>query len=72
VVIAARGGYDAYGLPAVLQTLQAMNPRSGLALMSRRTGARRAAGCAGEDAAHARRHAAQKQLAARFAGAARR
>ena len=34
VVIAARGGYDAYGLPAVLQTLQAMNPRdSGLALM---------------------------------------
>jgi len=34
VVIAARGGYDAYGLPAVLQTLQAMNPAdSGLALM---------------------------------------
>jgi len=34
VVIAARGGYDAYGLPAVLQTLQAMNPQdSGLALM---------------------------------------
>lgn len=34
VVIAARGGYDAYGLPAVLQTLQAMNPEdSGLALM---------------------------------------
>jgi predicted Zn-dependent protease len=25
VVIAARGGYDAYGLPAVLQTLQAMS-----------------------------------------------
>lgn len=34
VIIAARGGYDAYGLPAVLQTLQAMNPEdSGLALM---------------------------------------
>ncbi|HEX6266451.1 MAG TPA: M48 family metallopeptidase [Burkholderiales bacterium] len=34
VVIAARGGYDAYGLPAVLQTLQAMNPEdSSLALM---------------------------------------
>ena len=34
VVIAARGGYDAYGLPAVLQTLQAMNAKdSALALM---------------------------------------
>jgi predicted Zn-dependent protease len=34
VAIAVRGGYDAYGLPAVLQTLQAMNPQdSGLALM---------------------------------------
>jgi predicted Zn-dependent protease len=34
VVIAARAGYDAYGLPAVLQTLQAMNAQdSGLALM---------------------------------------
>jgi len=34
VVIAARGGYDAYGLPAVLQTLQAMNATdSALALM---------------------------------------
>ena len=34
VVIAARGGYDAYGLVAILQTLQAMNPEdSGLALM---------------------------------------
>jgi predicted Zn-dependent protease len=33
-VIAARGGYDAYGLPAVLQTLQAMNAAdSALALM---------------------------------------
>jgi len=34
VVVAARGGYDAYGLPAVLQTLQAMNAAdSALALM---------------------------------------
>jgi beta-barrel assembly-enhancing protease len=34
VVIAARSGYDPYGLPAVLQTLAAMNPQdSGLALM---------------------------------------
>ncbi len=34
VVIAARAGYDSYGLPAVLQTLQAMNAQdSGLALM---------------------------------------
>jgi predicted Zn-dependent protease len=33
-VIAARAGYDAYGLPAVLQTLQAMNAKdSALALM---------------------------------------
>ncbi len=34
VVIAARAGYDAYGLPSVLQTLQAMNASdSALALM---------------------------------------
>ena len=34
VVIAARAGYDPYGLPAVLQTLSAMNPQDGtLALM---------------------------------------
>jgi beta-barrel assembly-enhancing protease len=34
MVIAARGGYDPYGLPTVLQTLQRMNPQdSGLALM---------------------------------------
>ncbi len=34
VVIAARGGYDSYGLPAMLQTLQAANPEdSALALM---------------------------------------
>lgn len=29
VVIAARAGYDAYGLPAVLQALQAQNPTDG-------------------------------------------
>lgn len=34
VVIAARGGYDPYGLPAVLQTLQGLNAQdSSLALM---------------------------------------
>lgn len=34
VVIAARSGYDPFGLPAVLQTLQTINPQdSGLALM---------------------------------------
>ncbi|MGA7986074.1 MAG: M48 family metalloprotease [Burkholderiales bacterium] len=34
VVIAARAGYDAYGLPAVLQTLETINPQdSSLALM---------------------------------------
>ena len=34
IVIAARAGYDAYGLPAVLQTLQAMSAQdSALALM---------------------------------------
>ncbi|MBI4937369.1 MAG: M48 family metalloprotease [Nitrosomonadales bacterium] len=34
VVIAARGGYDPYGLPAVLQTLHGMNPQdSSLALL---------------------------------------
>jgi predicted Zn-dependent protease len=34
VVIAARSGYEPYGLPAVLQTLQTINPQdSGLALM---------------------------------------
>lgn len=36
VVIAARAGYDPYGLPAVLQTLQSVNPSAaGLALMFR-------------------------------------
>lgn len=36
VVIAARAGYDPYGLPAALQTLQTLNPQAaGLALMFR-------------------------------------
>ena len=36
VVIAAKAGYDPYGLPAVLQTLEAINPQdSGLALMTK-------------------------------------
>jgi predicted Zn-dependent protease len=35
-VIAARAGYDPYGLPAVLQMLQTVNPSAaGLALMFR-------------------------------------
>jgi predicted Zn-dependent protease len=74
VVIAARGGYDAYGLPAVLQTLQAMNPEdSGLALMFKT----HPAPAERLDALEKMQptldaHAAQQQLAARFAGAARR
>lgn len=74
VVIAARGGYDAYGLPAVLQALQAMNPEdSGLALMFKTHPAPAERLEALEkmqptlDA-----YAAQKQLAARFTGAAKR
>ena len=72
VVIAARGGYDAYGLPTVLQTLQAMNPEdSGLALMFKThpTPAERL------DALERMQptldaYAGQPQLADRFAGAA--
>ena len=73
-VIAARGGYDAYGLPAVLQTLQAMNPEdSGLALMFKTHPAPAERLDALEklqptlDA-----YAAQAQLEERFAGAAAR
>jgi len=74
VVIAARGGYDAYGLPTVLQTLQAMNPEdSGLALMFKThpTPSERL------DALERMQptldaYAGQPQLAERFAGAARR
>jgi predicted Zn-dependent protease len=71
VVIAARGGYDAYGLPAVLQTLQAMNPEdSGLALMFKThpaPGERLAALEGMQPVLDA--HAAQRQLAERFVGA---
>jgi len=73
VVIAARAGYDAYGLPTVLQTLQAMNPEdSGLALMFKTHPA------PGErlDALEKMQptldaYAGQAQLADRFTGAAR-
>lgn len=71
VVIAARGGYDAYGLPAVLQTLQAMNPEdSGLALMFKT----HPAPAERLDALEKMQsvldaHAAKPQLAERFAGA---
>ena len=73
VAIAARGGYDAYGLPSVLQTLQAMNPEdSGLALMFKTHPAPAERLDAMEnlqpllDA-----YAAQPQLAERFAASAR-
>ena len=74
VVVAARGGYDAYGLPSVLQTLQAMNPEdSGVALMFKTHPA------PGERLAALERmqptldaYAGQPQLADRFTGAARR
>ena len=71
VVIAARGGYGAYGLPAVLQTLQAMNPEdSGLALMFKT----HPAPAERLDALEKMQptldaYAAQQQLAARFLGA---
>jgi len=72
VVIAARGGYDPYGLPAVLQALQAMNPEdSGLALMFKT----HPAPAERLDALEKMQsmldtYAAQRQLTARFAGAA--
>jgi len=73
VVIAARGGYDAYGLPAVLQTLQAMNPEdSSLALMFKT----HPAPAERLDALEKMQslldaYAAQPQLAARFAAVGR-
>jgi len=69
VVIAARGGYDAYGLPAVLQTLQAMNAQdSGLALMFK-THPAPAERLDALDKMQPTldRHASQPQLAERFA-----
>lgn len=71
VVIAARAGYDAYGLPAVLQTLQAMNPAdSGLALMFK-THPAPAERLDALEKMHPTldAYAAQQQLAARFMGA---
>jgi predicted Zn-dependent protease len=73
VVIAARGGYDAYGLPSVLQTLQAMNPEdSGVALMFKT----HPAPAERLDALERMQptldaYAAQPQLAERFAATAR-
>ena len=71
VVIAARGGYDAYGLPAVLQTLQAMNPEdSGLALMFKTHPApAERLDALGKMQSTLDAYAAQQQLAARFSGA---
>ena len=73
VVIAARGGYDAYGLPSVLQTLQAMNPEdSGLALMFKTHPAPAERLDALEEMQPTLdAYAAQPQLAERFAGSAR-
>jgi beta-barrel assembly-enhancing protease len=71
VVIAARAGYDAFGLPAVLQTLQAMNPAdSGLALMFK-THPAPAERLDALEKMHPTldAYAAQQQLAARFLGA---
>jgi len=68
VVIAARGGYDAYGLPAVLQTLQAMNAQdSGVALMFKTHPApAERLGALDRMQATLDAHAGQAQLADRF------
>jgi predicted Zn-dependent protease len=71
VVIAARAGYDPFGLPAVLQTLQGMNPEdSGLALMFSTHPAPGARLDELERAMATRldRYAGQPQLAERYAG----
>jgi predicted Zn-dependent protease len=72
VVMAARAGYDPFGLPAVLQTLQGMNPQdSGLALMFSTHPAPGARLDQLERVMSARLDgfAGQPQLAERFAGA---
>ena len=69
IVIAARGGYDSYGLPAVLQTLQAMNAEdSGLALMFKTHPApgERLDALSEKMQAILDQHAGQPQLAPRF------
>ena len=70
VVIAARAGYDAYGLPGVLQTLQAMNAEdSGLALMFKThpAPAERLDALGDKLQPTLERYARQPQLAERFA-----
>jgi predicted Zn-dependent protease len=68
MVIAARGGYDPWGLPAVLQTLQAMNPQdSGIALMFKTHPApAERLGALEKAAAPLEAYSAQPQLAERF------
>jgi len=68
MVIAARAGYDPWGLPAVLQTLQAMNPQdSGLALMFKTHPApAERLGALEKAAAPLEPYSAQPQLAERF------
>jgi len=74
VVIAARSGYDPYGLPAVLQTLAAMNAQdSGLALLfaTHPTPGARLDALEGAMSVHLERHAGSSRGSeqfARFAG----
>lgn len=75
VVIAARAGYDSYGLPSVLQTLQAMNAQdSALALMFKThpAPAERLNALSERMQAVLDAHASQPQLAERFAAEAKR
>lgn len=74
VVIAARAGYDSYGLPAVLQTLQAMNAQdSGLALMFKThpAPAERLDALSEKMQSILDAHSSQPQLADRFAAEAK-
>jgi predicted Zn-dependent protease len=74
VVIAARAGYDSYGLPSVLQTLQAMNAQdSALALMFKTHPApvERLSALAEKMQPTLDAYASQPQLAERFAAEAR-
>jgi len=74
VVIAARAGYDTYGLPAVLQTLQAMNAQdSALAMMFKTHPAPgdRLAALAEKMQPTLDAYASQPQLAERFAAQAK-
>jgi predicted Zn-dependent protease len=74
VVVAARAGYDSYGLPAVLQTLQAMNAQdSALALMFKThpAPAERLSALAEKMQPTLDAYASQPQLAERFAAEAK-